>query len=154
MRLYFLTFCLLALSPSTAKAIDDKSPLTDEEEKQMVDAFVTCAGMYNFTAELLASDSKPESAEYMLGMGRGAKTAAMWILASNYTLKNPSSPPKSLGAWSDYLSPKIEIERTRFASLAEMNDAETIESIRATCLELNSTQSEIVEKIRGQSKPQ
>lgn len=144
---------LLALAVlGTASAVTEDTE--DRDNSKMVQAFITCAGMYQWTAQGLESAGKPSAAEHMRGLGRGAQTAALWVLAADHSVKYQDDKSRSLGEWKDYVLPQIETERIRIAALSEMEDYEGINSIMTMCTEINPAQAEIVQGLRKQGAPQ
>jgi len=140
----------LAVVNLTASA---EQPLSRDEEGEMALAFIRCSGLYQAMADVVSAGGKPSAAEHLRGLGRGAQTAALWTYAANYAAQNPDDP-KPLGAWSSYVEPQIETEKTRFLGLMEFGDSEAMKTGMDECTALNKAQAEIVGLIRDESRPQ
>ena len=119
-----------------------------EDYQLAIDTFVRCAGLYEWAAQAMQLAGKPNAAEHMRGMRRGAKTTASWFAANRYMLEHPDKPPRPIGAWDAMLDPQIETEITRVKGLSELGDTETIDSAMNLCAEASKVQADVVNSIR------
>lgn len=142
MRLLILT---ALLSTSLMAVAQDE---TDDEAttNKVVNFFANCAGVWDFSSELMAADSKPAVAEHLHNMGNGAEAVALWLLASQHSLDTGTAT--KYGSWNDMVTPRREGGKLRMYALAELGDFEQIKLDSEACSEAATQQENILQLMR------